>query len=287
MPELNITRPDGKLVEEAFPIVISAMHLPRTDQQEARKQLCDYMRAGNFIKSLEPDDRDEISCVVSDKQIRMLRRGRPLNELVPDVFRHYRDGFVASHWLVFRLFGAMHRPQLNSNARWYDYASAYLMRSLPNGRDWNWTANPKTLKSTIRKYGSVAHLWAAVTYTESYSRTLLRDPNSIDFNRALAWATIAPGARWGFYQRAQGFYQAAVTAGVYDTDREDALVPLEAVWKLPGSIEADPPAIDHPDRLISVDFDEVDKHYKPKHMVNIEERAKQRTNVKPKLSACL
>jgi hypothetical protein len=285
MPELKIVRPDGTLLDEAFPIVASTMHLPLPGQADARQRLCDHKRIPAILEPFYDGYYDEFQRGVLDSQLLMLRRGRKLEELVPDVSKHYRDTFIAAHWLLFRLFAAQNRPRLNSNSRWLDYASAYLMPNLPNGTDWKWTINQKTLRIAVRNYGRVAHLWAAVTYSDSFRRLLLTRPDSICENFTFLWPVVSRVSQQRVFRQAKGYYQAAVAAGIYNKSHEEALVRPDDVWTLPDSIEAEAPTVDHPDHLISVDFDQVEREYVPRSEASAEARGEQQKHMKVELRA--
>lgn len=292
MSELRVTDDEGKLTADAAAVAISAMHLPDPEDKKKRGQLADYYRCQELLKNVAPasPDHDDGYSLLSS-EIETLRNARPLHELIADRIRHFRDGFIAAHWLLFRLFAAANYPALNSTGRWEDYAATYLMpilpkqARLPRDRTWDWLLDPSMLRDAVRRFGPVAHLWAAAIYNQPFRERLLKDANSIDRNLTLAMASLVRNRSKRFLQEARGYYLAAIDANLFS--RRAMTVPLERMWTLPESIDPIMPVVDHPDHLLAIEnFDQIHKIYVPRNLATAGSREENYQTVAPRLVAC-
>lgn len=274
MPLLQIADQEGRMTDDALAVLLSTMHFPSPQDKEKRAYLADHYRSLKLLAKLDLDDHPQEDRMQSlrPSEINMLRRGRYLSELVPDLKTHFRDGFLAGHWLTFRIYASQHDPVLNSNNRWYDYASRFLWSSLPiNG--WVWLSDPKKLRPVLKRFAPVAHLWAAVTYDHHFRSNLLRDREITTLPNA-SWALISGHGATRLAGLAQGYYQLAIGAGLYADPR--SAVQLKDTWALPGAVPSSPVTVDHPDHMLEVDFDVLKAGYVAEAHATDEDRKERR-----------
>jgi len=244
MPQLQVLNPDGTFRSDAVRDLLGVMHFPKShDRREAFISGFKFSRvAGDF--DAHEDNLEVFKLERTDFDI--LRTARSLKELVGDVSKHYQEIFVAAHWLRFRVYAAMNRPEWNSDAKWQHYLSYLLPLFSRRGHRWTWGAGRNPLRSAVRKFGPSAHFWAAVIWKDTkFADELLRQQKVMPQPN---WFSLNPRNTHDILRLAHGYYQAAQRAGIYRG--RDGIVPLENIWTLPRSIEAVDLAIDHPDHLL-------------------------------------
>lgn len=274
MPVLGIADQEGRMTDNALAVFLSTMHFPSSEDKEKRGQLADYYRSLKLLSKLDLDDdpQEDQMRYLRPSEIKMLRRGRDLSELVPDLKSHFRDGFLAGHWLTFRVFASQNDPVLNANNRWHDYASAFFGSRMPvNG--WAWPSESTDLRAILKRFGPVAHLWAAVTYDGHFRRNLIRQ-REITALPKVSWAVISGHGATRLAGLAQGYHRKAIAAGLFDDPRSG--LQLEDMWTIPAAIPASPVTVDHPDHLLEVDFDVLKEGYVPPTLASKESRAERR-----------
>lgn len=273
MPELLVTKNDGQLSDDALAVVLSTMHFPSADDGEKRKALADLYRAQKLLTNVAFDDPEEEPTVsLTAPQIALLRRGRTISELVPDLNIHLRNGFIAGHWMTFRIFASREYPVLNSTNRWLDYASAFLLPELPSD-GFKWPIDPKQIGIIQREYGPAAHLWAAATYNQSFRRNLL-SRGRIDWLPKVAWSIISGHKAHSLMSLAKGFLDAAIEGKLFKNRRSG--LQLEDVWTLPSFIEPSTVVVDHPDHLLEMDFQDLKAGYVKRSHATAETRIERR-----------
>ena len=265
MPELEMYR-NGNLIDDLYPLVISTLHFPSASAEAKRKALADYHRVHQLFRSLHSEgDRDdpevhsrsEVTITLQD--LERASNGKRLQDIVGNsLAKHYRDGFLAAHWLTFRIFAAKHARKLNSNGRWEDYASRYLLPSLPLPKELKRAVSRESLRKIVRASGPVAHFWAVATYSPRFRHQLLAEPGSLTRNMKLAWLNIAPASCELFCREAKGFLDAGIAAGLFS---QNSLVSSDKLWTLPPQVQPIEPIIDHPDHMIDVDLDSLSAQY--------------------------
>lgn len=273
MPVLQIADQEGRMTNDALAVIMSTMHFPSPQDKDKRARLADWYRALKLRSRLDLDDpADDHTHTLRASEIDQLFRARNLPELVPDLKVHCRDGFLAGHWLTFRIYASQNDPVLNSNNRWFDYASKFLgPKMTTNG--WVWPSDSTDLRTALKTFGPVAHLWAAVTQDQHFRNILLRDRKITTLPKA-SWATITGQGATKLAGLAQDYYQLAIGAGLYADPR--SALKLEDTWALPELIAASPISVDHPDHLLEVDFDVLKSGYVPESHANKNARKERR-----------
>ena len=253
MPELTLIDGNGRLKDDALGVVVGTMYFPNPADANKREQIARWMWAEKEYLLRRWYGEEEYPYPLTFEMLSAAVRGKELTDIVGDNPKYNRDGIIAGNWLTFRLFGAAHFPVLNATKRWVDYASVYLMPNMPQSKRWRWPEDRTSLRSTVRKYGPVAHLWAASTgwfFKLGEDAESIRDPSGLSMLRVMGLNR--------FLSRAQGYLKAAIEAGLYD---EDSLVPLDRVWTLPPQVEATPPDLSRPDKFIELDYERLIEEY--------------------------
>lgn len=273
MPELLVSKNDGQLSDDALAVVLSTMHFPSAGDEEKRNALADLYRGQKLLTDFALyDPEEEPTLSLTAPQIARLRRGRTISELVPDLNIHLRNGFIAGHWMTFRIFASREHPILNSTNRWLDYASAFLLPELPCD-GFRWPIDPKQIGVIQREYGPAAHLWAAATYDENFRRNLL-SRGKIDWLPKVTWSIISGHNAHSLMGLAKGFLKAAIDCKLFEDKRSG--LQLKDMWILPSFIGSLPVVVDHPDHLLELDFQELKKGYVKRSQATAETRIERR-----------
>ena len=90
----------------------------------------------------------------------------------------------------------------------------------------------------------------------------------------VSWAVISGHGATRLAGLAQGYYQKAIAAGLFDDLR--SRLQLEDMWALPAAIPATPVTVDHPDHLLEFDFEVLKQGYVPPTLASKESRVERR-----------
>jgi hypothetical protein len=260
MPHIPITDARGRLAKNAFGLARGAMYFPAPGAERERRAIANQTTLAKGLNERWESRINEQDHYPVEFNLEMMGdalSARDLSDLVRSAVQVQRDGYIAGQWLRFRLFAAMHHPRLNSNARWVDYASAYLMPNMPQSNTWEWPEDRKKLKAAVRAFGPVAHLWAAATQTEAFRSAVRADPDAIERDVGMPMAFAFRGS--SFLRLANGYLQAALAAGAYGN--ANGLVPVDDVWTLPAEYGSEAPDLTRPDDFIVVDYDRLILEY--------------------------
>lgn len=236
MPIIPTDNPEKFDYCEFWPIVQAVMHYPcvaavGSDYEKKRQYLIYYYQAKLFQKH---PDLDGEEGWFGPWHVRVAAGGKSVKELGDDQESIYKSALHAAQWLRFRLFASTNAPDHNSNGK-SDYYAAHI---LPPRLQWKhlYRSEGRVLKARMT-YGPVAHLWAACMdqpeFIEKLAQGMLRTPPLL----AMASANILRMHRDQLLARAQAYFQAAVSAGVFG-DGEGS-IPLDQIWQLPGNIAPD------------------------------------------------
>lgn len=265
MPQLQTSNMGGTFTWDAGRMIVGAMHFPADQaKREALNSSFSYSYSDIIEEFDNREENYETFIPINRRKFEILWKSKTLNELVDDINKHFRDIFIAAHWLQFRVYAATHRLEWNSNGKWEHYLS-YLLPLFSKGtHEWKWGWDRNSLRSAVRSFGPVAHLWAAVIWrSDQFADELLRHQKVMP---RPGWFSLKPqNIPDDIMKLAQGYYQAAQHAGIYRG--RNCIVPLDSVWTLPSSVEPGKLAIDHPDRLIDSGLDSIFAAYRARNSI--------------------
>lgn len=262
MPELDICTPSGKLKIDAYAKVVAAMHFP-TDRVR-RERLQYAYESGDILNRLHSAINEENSLdLIRDDDFEKLHSARNLGELEPRRRKLYQDGYLAAHWLVFRLYAHQQQNDIGSNGKWYSYVENNLMPELNKIRKKSgknlWAEKYDSIRKSRLRFGPVAHLWAACVYEKEFTDLMMEEPSKLgqSLDPLFHFSVNRANKLIPMLRRAQAYLHAAQAIGLI---AEEA----DPVWTIPAAIAPSQlPVFTNPDHFISnFDVEKFRREYK-------------------------
>lgn len=234
---------------ETIEVIHAAMFYPQASERKKHQQLAYWFKSLDLIFTAKMYDDGERYNTSHD--ILVMERRRNIEQLGGDISLLSRRGFIAAHWLRYRLYAAHNARALRSNERWKLFATKSLLHEGPASL---WAKHDNSLNYARQQYAPVAHFWLAYVDATCNHQDIVADPVVIstkafedfwysdEYNQFMGWLLA----------RAQAYFHAALEAGLYHDKR--STLRLNDVWTLPDAIVPSAlPLIDTPD-LWGADF---------------------------------
>ena len=250
------------------------MQYPKRGDAEKRLRLAMWYSTRQMVHEAGDDcpSRDFYSLYDVEKLdvarcIRQVDKARTVQELGDDPAMIHRKGFLAAHWLRYRLYAAAHDRRLGTTDKWQIYVSAHLLPELKK----DWPTHYNSFQRDRREFAPVAHLWLSyfehrdddgyMNYTPRLRPVSLERLNRFehendDDRRARAASLLS---------RAKAYFELGQAAGLYGG--RSGQISLDDAWLVPDTVQADDLAAPlSPDLAVKeFDADEFLRDYVPRH----------------------
>jgi hypothetical protein len=229
-----IERAEGRrLISEIYGV----MHYPAEKDRAKRDKLADWFEARRFAwdveEKIEAGNRDRYT----NWHIKVLSRGRTVEQMGGCQRKIALSAFYAAHWLRFRLYMGNDAGASGSHGKWERYIVNHLF---PNTESRRWPHQRDTLNQGRKAYASVAHLWLACMDNVHFADKVVEGP---DRDGGLIPFAVSLAPFFGSFlqealPRAQALHHAALAMGIFRDPRNS--VKEEHLWRLPDSIKPTP-----------------------------------------------
>lgn len=212
-------------------VVHAAMFYPQVSEREKHQRLAYWFKSLDLVFTARMyDDGERYN---TSRDILVMEQRRNIEQLGGDISIISRRGFIAAHWLRYRLYAERNARALRSNERWKVFASNTLLNKGPAEK---WARHDNSLNYARQHFAPVAHFWLAYVDATSHQKNIVADPVAIstqafvdfwysdDHHQFMEWLLA----------RAQAYFNAAQEAGLYNDSRSS--LRLNDVWTLPQTI---------------------------------------------------